>query len=132
MKGYALLLKKQLLDALPFGARGARKKNIAGALLVAILAASIIAVFVAIFSRFTSAYLQIKINRVPDIAARQYELISITYFILIIAFIITGTNRLCYTLFENSDLRILISLPFSSLQIFAAKLTWLYIKQAAV
>lgn len=131
MRRYVLLLKKQLLDVFPMRNNVARKKNILGVLLVAVLTAGIMAAFIAIFSRFTSAYLQIKINRVPDIAARQYELMSMTYFVLIIAFILTGTNKLCYTLFENSDIRILITMPFSSLQIFAAKLTWLYIKQAA-
>ena len=132
MSHYALLLKKQLFDAFPFGSKSARSKNILGYILAGILAAGIIAAFVIIFSRFTSTYLQIKINRVPNLAARQFELMSVAYFALIIVFIITGVTQLCYNLFENSDIRILISMPFSSFEIFAAKLTWIYIKQAAL
>lgn len=131
MSRYGLLLKKQLFDTFPFGSRSARKKNIASYVLTAVLVACIMAAFILIFSRFTRTYTQIKINRVPDVAARQFELMSIAYFALIIIFTLTGLNRLCYTLFENSDISILISMPFSSFEIFAAKLTWVYIRQAA-
>ena len=55
---------------------------------------------------------------------------SFAYFTLIIAFIITGTTRLCHTLFENSDINILITMPFSAFEIFASKLTWVYVRQA--
>ncbi len=130
MSRYALLLKKQLLDAFPFGSKSARSRNFARYALAAILIIGIIAAFGVIFSKFTATYTQIKINRVPDVEARQFELMSTVYFALIIAFIITGTTRLCHSLFENSDISILISMPFSSLEIFASKLTWVYVRQA--
>ncbi len=132
MKRYCLLLKKQLFDGIPLSSKSARAKSAGNIALMTLLIGGIIAAFVLIFSRFTSTYVQIKINRVPDIAARQFEIMSIAYFALIIAFTITGTNRLCYSLFENSDLSILISMPFSNFEIFASKLTWVYVRQAAV
>lgn len=132
MRKYALLLKKQLLDALPFGSKQSRSKNAFSYILASVLIAGVIAVFALIFSKFTSTYLQIKINRVPDIAARQFEFMSVSYFILLVALTLTGVGQLCYTLFDNSDIGILISMPFSAGEMFSSKLTWIYIKQAVL
>lgn len=132
MNRYALLLKKQFFDAFPFSAKSARSKMFARYALVATLAVAITVAFGFIFSKFTATYTQIKINRVPDVASRQYEIMSAIYFVLILGFTLTGTSRLCYTLFENSDINILISMPFSEFEIFASKLTWVYVRQAFV
>lgn len=132
MRHYALLLKKQFFDAFSFGTKGTRSKNISGYILAGILAAGIVLAFVLIFSRFTITYMQIKINRVADIAARQFEIMSVAYFALIVIFTVAGVTQLSYNLFENSDIHILISMPFSAYEIFAAKLTWIYIKQAVL
>lgn len=126
---YSLLLKKQLLDIFPARARKKRLSDWAGVLLMGLLVAVIISVFVVVFSKFVRTYSAIKINRVSDIAARQFEIMSMSYFALIIVFIFTGVSALNHTLFENSDLNILITLPFSSTEIFLAKLTAVYLKQ---
>lgn len=126
---YSLLLKKQLLDIFPARARKKRLSDWAGVLLMALLVAVIISVFVVVFSKFVRTYSAIKINRVSNIAARQFEIMSMSYFALIIVFIFTGVSALNHTLFENSDLNILITLPFSSTEIFLAKLTAVYLKQ---
>jgi multidrug efflux pump subunit AcrB len=97
-----------------------------------LLTGAMVAIFVFVFSRFISTYTQIKINRVPDIAARQYEIMSMGYFVLVVVFVINGVNALCHALFENSDLSILISMPFSSSEIFLSKLTAVYLKQAVL
>lgn len=132
MNRYSLLLKKQFFDEFPFGSKTALSKNVGRVLLTGLLIAIITVAFALIFSQFTKTYIQIKINRVPDVSARQFEIMSVAYFVLIIFFILSGTNRLCYTLFENSDISVLISMPFSTLELFASKLTWLYIRQTAV
>jgi len=130
MRHYALLLKKQFFDALPFSSKRGGSKGLFSVILTWTLVIGIVAAFALIFSKFTETYLQIKINRVPDVAARQYEIMSIAYFALIVIFTVSGTLKLCYTIFENSDINVLISLPFSSIEIFAAKLSWVYIGQA--
>ncbi len=130
MTHYALLLKKQLSDMLPSRSKGKfRATSFVSAALMAALVAGIIAAFVLIFSRFTSTYTAIKINRVPDIASRQFELMSMAYFVLFVICVLSGVNRLCYTLFENSDINVLISMPFSALEIFSAKMTGIYLRQ---
>ncbi len=129
MRHYLLLLKKQMLDALPTASKKKRLDGLVNAALAAFLIAVIIAVFIFIFSKFTQTYTAIKINRVEDIPSRQYELMSIAYFALFVICFISGINRLCYTLFENSDINVLIPMPFSALEIFLSKLTWLYLRQ---
>lgn len=130
MNRFSLLLKKQVLDALPTRSRKKSLSDFAGALVMLALVAVMIAVFVVVFSRFAQTYTAIKINRVPDVAARQYEIMSIGYFGLIVLFAIFGVSALCHTLFENSDINILITMPFSSTEIFLSKLVSVYIKQA--
>lgn len=132
MRNYALLLKKQLLDAFPAKRSKKRLPDLTSALLMLLLTGAMVAIFVFVFSRFISTYTQIKINRVPDIAARQYEIMSMGYFVLVVVFVINGVTALCHALFENSDLSILISMPFSSSEIFLSKLTAVYLKQAAL
>lgn len=132
MRNHALLLKKQLLDAFPAKRSKKRLPDLTSALLMLLLTGAMVAIFVFVFSRFISTYTQIKINRVPDIAARQYEIMSMGYFVLVVVFVINGVNALCHALFENSDLSILISMPFSSSEIFLSKLTAVYLKQAVL
>lgn len=129
MNHYSLLLKKQVLDILLARTRKKRLSDWAGILLMALLSAVIIAVFVVVFSKFVETYCGIKINRVSDIAARQFEIMSMAYFVLILVFIFSGVSALNHTLFENSDLNILITMPFSSTDIFLSKLTTVYLKQ---
>lgn len=130
MNRYALLLKKQVYDALPVRSRKKTLSDWTGAIVVFALTAAMIAVFAFVFSRFAKTYTAIKINRVLDVASRQYELMSIGYFALIVGFALFGITSLCHTLFENSDIEILITMPFSSTEIFLSKITALYIKQA--
>lgn len=130
IKRYGVLLKKHLFDGIPSVMRKKNRSfNWAGIFLTLILAACLAAAFVFIFARFTETYTAIKINRVEDIPARQYELMSCVYFILIVAMTVSSVNRLCYSLFENSDINVLISLPFSSSEIFFSRLTAVYIRQ---
>ncbi len=132
-KHFSLLLKKQIQDSLPsFNKKRSLRENLSSTLLMVVLIGGIIALFGLIFSRFVDTYTAIKINRVPDIASRQFELMSIAYFALIVVFLFHGINQLCYTLFENSDLNILLSMPFSSTELFLSRLVSLYIKQALI
>lgn len=130
MTKYALLLKKQLLDALPTKSSKKKLPDLTSSILMFLLVGTMVAIFVLVFSRFISTYTQIKINRVPDISARQYEIMSMGYFVLVVIFVLSGINSLCHALFENSDLSILISMPFSGSDIFLSKLTAVYLKQA--
>lgn len=133
VKHYGLLLKKQLLDIMPTRHRKEKLASTwASVLLMAVLVGIIIAVFVTVFSKFIGTYTEIKINRVPDIEARQFEIMSASYFVLIIVFILSGIATLCHSLFENSDLNILITMPFSGTEIFLSRLTAVYLKQVAI
>lgn len=132
-KHYTLLLKKQMYDVMPTRHRKEKLlSNWASVFLMGALIAVIVAIFVMVFSRFVSTYTAIKINRVPDIAARQFEIMSTAYFALVLVFIVSGVAALSHSLFENSDLNILITMPFSSTEIFLSKLTSVFVKQTLI
>lgn len=129
MTRYALLLKKQVYDSLPTHSRKKNASVVARAFLTLALIATMVMVFVFVFSRFIETYTAIKIDRVLDIEARQYEIMSLGYFLLMLIFVISGVSSLSHELFENSDLNILITMPFSGTEIFLSKLTAVYFKQ---
>lgn len=129
MTRYFLLLKKQIVDFLPTHSRKKTMSLIAKMMFSVVIMAAMVAIFALVFSRFTKTYTAIKINRVPDISARQYELLSLGYFVLIAAFVLSGVSSLSHEIFENSDLNILITMPFNGTEIFLSKLTWIYLKQ---
>ncbi len=133
LKHFSLLLKKQLHDSLPINnKKRSFAQNFGSTLLMVVLIAGIILLFGLIFDKFVDTYTAVKINRVPDVQARQYEIMSIAYFALIVVFLFHGISQLCYTLFENSDLNILLSMPFSSSELFLSRLVSLYIKQVMI
>ncbi len=132
-KHFSLLLKKQLHDSLPTrNKKRSFAQNFGSTLLMVLLLAGIVVLFGVIFDKFVDTYTAVKINRVPDVEARQYEIMSIAYFALIVVFLFHGISQLCYTLFENSDLNILLSMPFSSSELFLSRLVSLYIKQVMI
>lgn len=129
MTRYALLLQKQMRDALPTRSRKKNSSFVARALLMLALVGAMVAIFIFVFSRFVDTYIAIKIDRVQDIPARQYEILSLGFFVLMVIFVLSGVASLSHELFENSDLNILITMPFQGTEIFLAKLTSVYLKQ---
>ena len=136
MKNYLLLTKKQLSDLVPPLFKGKKQRglasNIASGVLVVLLVASIVAAFVIIFGRFSSSYVAIKINRVSNVVARSFEMLTACYLALLIALTLTSTISLNRALFESGDLGILITMPFSARELFLAKLTVVYVKQLLI
>lgn len=129
MTRYALLLQKQMLDTLPTHSRKKNSSFMARAILMLTLVCAMVAIFVFVFSRFVETYIEIKIDRVLDIASRQYEILSLGFFVLMVIFVLSGVASLSHELFENSDLNILITMPFHGTEIFLSKLTAVYLKQ---
>ena len=85
-----------------------------------------------IFGAFSKTYVGIKINRIADFEAREYELMTMCYFALIVVSIFTSTAGLNRALFESGDLDALITMPFSSNELFLSKLSSVYLRQAVV
>lgn len=118
-----------MLDALPARSRNKIAPVLARAFLTIALIGAMVAIFVFVASKFIDTYTAIKINRVLDIQARQYEIMSLGYFMLMIIFVLSAVSSLSHELFENSDLNILITMPFSGTEIFLSKLTAVFFKQ---
>ena len=81
MNRFLLLTKKQIEDSVPqpFKRNGNRRglsSMIVSTLLMLLLIAVMATAFVAIFGKLSATYVNIKINRLPDVAAREYELMT--------------------------------------------------------
>ncbi|MBR4801168.1 MAG: hypothetical protein IK048_05840 [Clostridia bacterium] len=137
MNRFLLLTKKQIEDSVPqpFKRNGNRRglsSMIVSTLLMLLLIAVMATAFVAIFGKLSATYVNIKINRLPDVAAREYELMTMCYFALILVFVCTSTAGLSRALFESGDLDALVTMPFSANDLFFSKLASVYIKQTAI
>ena len=130
--GYRLLLTEQLKLMMPnFKSKKHRADALGSFVIMAVLVAMMIVAFVVIFGKFVETYTAIKIDRVSDVQARQYEIMSIVYFILFVLCIFVGVGGFCRSLFEDSDMNIIITMPFSGAQIFFANTTAVYLRQVA-
>ncbi len=133
MTRVGLLLSEQIRSALPPSLRKkSGKSNLFGTLLTLVLVAGILAVFVLLFGRFVGTYLGVRINRIPDVASRQFELMSMAYFALFVVCVAVGVSGFCHSLFEDSNLTIIITMPFSGTAIFVAHLIWVYLRQLII
>ena len=133
MTRVGLLLQEQIRSSLPpaFRKKGG-KSNLAGTLLTLILVAGILAVFVILFSRFVGTYLGVRINRIADVPSRQFELMSMAYFVLFVVCIAVGVSGFCRSLFEDTNLVIIVTMPFSATQIFVSHLINVYLRQLLI
>ena len=82
MTRVGLLLQEQVRSALPpVFRRKQGTSNLWGTLLTLALVAGILAIFVLLFERFVGTYLGVRINRIPDVPSRQFELMTLVYFV---------------------------------------------------
>ena len=94
--GYRLLLTEQLKLMMPnFKSKKHRADALGSFVIMAVLVAMMIVAFVVIFGKFVETYTAIKIDRVSDVQARQYEIMSIVYFILFVLCIFVGVGGFC-------------------------------------
>ena len=113
MTKVGLLLQEQIQSSLPpFFRNKSGKSYMFGTILTLLLGAGIIAIFVLLFGRFVETYTSVKINRISDIASRQYEILSLSYFILMVICTIMGIVGISRSLFEDTNLPIIASMPF--------------------
>lgn len=127
-----VLLKKYLNEKLSVFKRDKSRLDISGNILSFLLAASIIAAVVIVYARFIKMYCSIRIDNVPDVAARQYELLTWVYATLFVVGVISGAKSVNHMIFESEDQKILLMLPIKASTVFYSKLIILYIKQVGV
>lgn len=124
---FRALLIKQLHD--DFNLHKGKKFDFFGMMINLIISVAIIALVVLVFDTFINMYLAITIDRVADVLARQTEVLTIVYAIVIFAGIFGAMGQITQGLFENEDLKVYVSLPLSPNTIVMSKLIAVYIKQ---
>lgn len=121
------LLSKQIKE--DFNITKGKKFDVFGMLINLIISVAVVALVVLVFNNFIGTYLGIEVDRVIDTAARQQEILTFVYGLVIIAGVIGAIGQITHGLFENDDLKIYISLPVSPNIIVLAKIIAVYLKQ---
>ena len=107
-----------------------KRFDLLGALTSLIFTLAIAGVFGLLIYSIADGYLDVKVNRVLDPAARAYELLNAVYSIVIIALGIMCLEKMRSTLTRTSDTPIFLRLPVKNGTIFRAKFTalllWTY------
>lgn len=124
---FRALLVKQLCD--DFNLHKGKKFDFFGMMINIIISVAIVALVVLVFDTFIQMYLAITIDRVADVVARQTEVLTIIYAIVVFADIFGAMGQITQGLFENEDLKVYVSLPLSPNTIVMSKLIAVYIKQ---
>jgi len=121
------LLSKQLKE--DFNITKGKKFDVFGMLINLIISVAVVALVVLVFNNFIGAYLNIEVDKVINVSARQQEILTFVYGLVIIAGVVGAIGQITYGLFENDDLKIYISLPLSPNVIVLAKIIAVYLKQ---
>lgn len=122
------ILKKDIQEILSFTKKG-KKVDILGMILSIFILFACLGFGIFIYHKLIGVYLNIKIDNVLDMTSRKYELLTITYFVIIIVGALGCQNALGHALFEKEDLKIYTCLPIKSRDIFIAKMILIYFRQ---
>lgn len=127
----SVLLKKHFNEKLSVFRSKKLRQEIGSMLFSGVLIAGLLAVCVFVLIRFTGIYSSIRINGVTDYEERYYELLTLIYEALLVISVIGAVKKLNFTLFENDDRKILITLPVRPEIIFLSKFIIVYFDQVA-
>ena len=127
-----VLLRKQMHERLSYFKRNRKNIDLVGMLLSAVLVALVLFVVAIVFKQFIEKYSTIRINKVLDVNARLYEIMTIVYEIVLIISIFGSTTQLARSIFESDDRNVLAVLPIKPQAIFIAKMIGLYFSQAVL
>ena len=113
-----------------FPGSNSKRFDLLGALTSLIFTLVIAGVFGLLIYSIADGYLDVKVNRVLDPAARAYELLNAVYSIVIVALGIMCLEKMRSTLTRTADTPIFLRLPVKNGTIFRAKFTalllWTY------
>lgn len=129
------ILKKQFNDLKPSNLvvkNGKIKFEVFTSIFIAFISLILIVAVVYVLNAFTESYCVIKINRVLDIQAREYELLNCLSFIILLATFIYSAFEFEKKLFDSEDNVIFSYLPISTFEIFISKGIMLYIKEVII
>lgn len=123
-----VLLNKQITEKFSFK-KGGKKPDAAGIVLHIFLTLAIAAVFLLFFVNFAKMYLALTVRGVADVNARQTELMTAVYCLMLIGLIVSAVGNINGALFKGDDIKILSAMPINSNTLFMSKMAVIYLKQ---
>ena len=124
-----VLLKKQMTEKLSYFKRDKKRIDIVGALLTLVMTAFIMYVVIEVFGAFVAKYLEIRLNGVRDVRARQYEIMTFVYEFVFVVDVIGGVVSINRAIFESDDRMIIQTLPVKASDVLYSKIIFIYAKQ---
>ena len=110
------LIKKRLKEKISSFRKG--NFDLTGFILRLVLAGALVAVFSVFFGKFLNVYLGVRTNGSEDRAERLYELLTITYFLILVFSAVGSAAALHRELFSGDDLKILSAMPVRPFAIY--------------
>ncbi len=106
--------------------------NVTGNIFRLAIGVVLIAVFVIFFGRFTGIYAGVYTNGAPDKQGRVYELLTLSFSVLLLFMTVEGISLINRELFAADDIRLFSAMPISAGTLYTAKLIIIYVRQTAL
>jgi hypothetical protein len=129
MSGLWLLLRREA-NEFASGVKGRINKefDIVGIILSAIIVSAMGVAVIAVFSQFIAKYSAIELYGVADKEGRVFDLLSVTYLVIVVIGSVYGALKINETLAKSSDYELLLHLPLKFSDILMSKLTVIFVK----
>ena len=127
MNKFLTLFKHELKSQLPLLSRNGKRRDLFGALLLALVVIFISAVFIILLSAIVSSYVLVKVDKVSSPILRAKELLNVCYLFILGALVMAGLENMRRSLTDRKHKELFLRLPLSSETIFLSKLASLLI-----
>lgn len=132
MNKFQTLFKHELKSQLPLFNRNGRRRDLFGALLLALVIIFISAVFIMLLSAIVSSYVLVKVDKVSNPILRAKELLNVCYLAVLLALVVAGLENMRRSLTDRKHKELFLRLPLSSEAIFLSKLASLLVSSYAL
>ena len=124
------ILKKQWQERASAFKKG--NFDVIGFILQMVLIAAIVGVFVIFYGQFTDIYVAIKTNGVFNRSARLFELLSISYTLILVFLTVSAISKINKALFTADDIKLFAAMPVGAKTLYIAKLISVYASQVVL
>ena len=93
------------------------------------LAGILLAAFIVFYGKFADVYLAVRTDGALNRPERLFELLSISYAVVLVLMVAGGVTQLIAALFASEDVKLLSAMPVGAKTLYIARLVTLYAKQ---
>ncbi len=94
-----------------------------------VLAGILLAAFIVFYGKFADMYLGIRTDGVSNRPERLFELLSVSYAVVLLLMVMGGVTQLISSLFAADDVKLYAAMPVGAKTLFLSRLVAVYIRQ---